>query len=308
MQLAVVDFINSCPICNAIKPLRTSKPFSGALSKPNLFDMVSMDFIGLHTIGGRKFHILCMVDHYSRYMVTCVLDRTASPAARTCLRDHWVSKFGAPLAILTDKGPEFTSDNFKSYVKDVLKCELFYSSTEYPQGNGINESSHRILETAIKTSAPRLDFLAEDIVADATLLYNVTPNRKIGDTPSSLAFGIDVHVPGLIDFEPEMSEEARLMHLRNYRGLALLTKQLNEIESTSLPEESTLPMTFKVGDIVTYRLSTSEKVKHIHFSEESKYTATRSFPQRVVKVSENNLVMTPLWTKGKERSAPEDLV
>ena len=306
LQLSVVDFINGCPVCSAIKPLRSTKLGAGALSQPGLFHLISMDFIGPRTYWGKKFWILSIVDHYSRYMVTAVLDSTATPAAEKVVRDHWIGKFGAPLGVLTDRGPEFTSKSFGNFVREYMKSKLYFSSVEYPQGNGINESSHRILETAIRTAAPRVDLTVETIVMEATLLYNVTPNRKIGDTPASLVFGCDLHLPGLEDFEPDKDEAARLSQLRTYRGVKMLVRQLNEIDDISSEVASEGARDFRVGDIVTYRLSTAEKGRVVHFSGEAKYVANRSFPQRVIKVSPNTLVMTPLWTKGKERSAPKE--
>jgi transposase InsO family protein len=307
LQLTVTDFINSCPICNSIKPLPTTKGHQGALESPGLFTMISMDFIGPRTYLNKVFYILVIVDHYSRYMVTVVTYTRETPTVETAMRDHWVSKFGVPKLVIADKAGEFKDHTLKRYIERTLLSQFRLISTEYPQGNGINESSHRILETAIKTSLPYYKNSIESIVADATLLYNVTPNRRIGDTPSSLVFGIDLHLPGLQDFEPKMTEESRLTQLRNYRGVRLLLKQLSEIEEYSpIRKDRSSNINFKIGDIITYRLSKSERDKTIHLSKESKYTATRSFPQRVVKVTTHDLMVKPLWTKGDIRTAPKE--
>ena len=306
LQLSVLDFINSCPVCNAIKPLKSTKGERGALDRPNLFQLISIDYIGPRKYMGRSFYILVIVDHYSRYMVTVVVDSIATPTTANAIRDHWVAKFGAPRAILADRGSTFTAQSFTNYVRKELLSSLYFASTEYPQGNGINESSHRILETAIKTYPPNTNTV-ETIVAESTLLYNVTPNRRIGDTPASLTFGCDLHIPGLQDFEPEATEESRLTLLRSFRGLRILMHQLSQIEELSpIRKDRSAMIPFKVGDIVTYRLSQSERKKVIHFSEETKYTATRSFPQRVIKVMPKDIEMVPLWTRGKPRSAPKE--
>ena len=222
------------------------------------------------------------------------------------LRKNWVALFGAPHALLVDRGSQFTSTKFKIFATKILGARLYYSSVEYPQGNGINESAHRILETAIKTSTKTKAAHIKEIVAHAALLHNVTPNRSLGDTPASLTFGIDLHLPGLQEFESEQSEDARLQVLRNHRGFQLLKQQLDRLDEEEKKRgEEKEGQDIKSGDIVTYRLSTSERAKALHFSGDSAHGAIRSFPQRVTKVQRGTVTMIPLWTRGIPRQAPK---
>ena len=304
LQQAVVEFINSCPICNAIKPLKSTGGQPKVLERPQLFQLISIDYIGPRKFEGEKYFILVIVDHYSRYMAAAADKEQTAAAAIKSLELHWISKFGAPSAILADRGAQFTAQQFKEYVKSTLQSRLYFTSTEYPQGNGINESSHRILEVALKTTPMSRLRGIDTVLAEAVLLYNVTPNRMIGDTPASLTFGTDLHVPGLQDFEPTLSEAARLQALRDFRGSRMLLRQLNELEEIPKDEGNQKACKLSVGDIVTYRLSTAERKHAYHLTREMKYTASRSFPQRVVKVNPKTVVMVPLWTKGCQRQAP----
>ena len=43
-----------------------------------------------------------------------------------------------------------------------------------------------------------------------------------------------------------------------------------------------------------------------HATAERKYTTIRSFLQRVVAVKEHNLLVNPLWVKGRTRSVPKE--
>lgn len=90
--------------------------------------------------------------------------------------------------ISTGRGPVVTSAAFRDYVQCELGARVAYASAEYPQGSGINESAYRIIETAIKTRTPAENLTMEDIVADATWLYNVCPNRMIKEASASLIF------------------------------------------------------------------------------------------------------------------------
>ena len=306
LQKSVVDFINTCPICNSMKPMKATGGEKGALERTKIFELISIDFIGPRKFHMRSYYIMVIVDHYSRFMVAVVTNTTATPAASNILHDHWVAKFGVPKTILCDRDPVFTAQHFKDFVTKECGSKLYYSSTEYPQGNGINESSHRILETAIKTHHWGDGYTVEQMVGTAVLLHNVTPNRNIGDTPASLTFGCDLHLPGLGDFEEEVTEEGRLTKLRNHRGYGLLVKQLQDIDSESLDLPIDLTKPWRQGDVVTYKLSTAEEKRHVHYSNERKFIATRSLPHRVVRVTDKDLILKPLWTKGGERQAPQE--
>ena len=171
LQSDVVAYLNACPVCCALKSLRSAGGITGALEVKTLFSIVSMDFVGPRRYGQITFHLAVMVDHYTRFMVCVLLEEASSQSAIDSLQQHWIAKFGTPRAILTDRGAQFTSTKFKTYVAKYLQCRHYFASTEYPQGNGVNESSHRILETAIKTSPGSRVRPLSDLITEATLLY-----------------------------------------------------------------------------------------------------------------------------------------
>jgi hypothetical protein len=65
----------------------------------------------------------------------------------------------------------------------------------------------------IKTSFIHGFNLFEDVVNECMLLYNLSPHSQLGDTPASLVFGFDLHLPGLENFESVSSEDVRLSKL-----------------------------------------------------------------------------------------------
>ena len=152
LTVDVEEYIRNCPTCNAIKGMRTPSQQSGRLDKTTVFRMVSMDHVGPRTIYGKKWWILAMMDHHTRYMVAVAVTSTTAEATKKCFREHWVAKFGAPECVHSDRGPAFTGDAFRLFVTEELGCKRSFSSTEYPQGNGMIESAHRAMETAIMTS------------------------------------------------------------------------------------------------------------------------------------------------------------
>ena len=267
-----------------------------------------MDAIGPRKVDGFDWWIIIVIDHYSRYGLAQAVRSFTSAAARDFLARRWIASFGVPHAVLTDQGRQFVGEPFRSFVTEELKAQLFYASAEYPQGNGINESCHRILEHMIKTSFIHGFDLFEDVVNDCMLLYNLSPHSQIGDTPASLVFGFDLHLPGLESFENVSSEDVRLSKLREYRLRPLLEKILTDSVDDSQLRNQKLQdgaIDFVVGDIVTYRLNESEARKIGHVSGVKKYQAVRSFPCRVLEVGNNFLQLRHLWVRFPDRRAPK---
>lgn len=215
--------------------------------------------------------------------------------------EKWVQYFGSPRAVLTDRGSQFISREFNEYVTQDLRIPIINTSPYYPQGNAINEASHQFLQHALKTShaiAFRIPF--QEVVSAATLVYNATPHSILGTTPYNLVFGQDLVIPGWSEFTPVIGEPTRqLTRLeRFYRSLG--KHILETLNTNALPPDDV----FKVGDIITYKLSSPESSHIPHLSGTAKWNPQWSLPYRVMKVKTGQLVVQPLWTRGRSRSVP----
>ena len=298
------SFATNCPLCQLTKDYPRPAVQAGRLSCAAPFQIIAVDFIGPRTWKGVKYDIIVIIDHFSRFIVTCAFDtpQCASHGVRA-IKSLWVPYFGSPVVVLADRGV-FNSREFRTYVVHDLRARLHYTSTEYPEGNGINESSHRILETAIKTHEPVLDETFTDIVAEATLIYNATPNRMTGESPARLLYGQDPIVPGFASFVLREGEMVRQLSLREQRQFDLLQELINDAEDQQQLTQADHRFPFELNDIVTYELNKSERKRHPHHSGCEKYNAKRSLPHRVVKVSETNVTLQPLWRRSEKVSVP----
>lgn len=114
-------------------------------------NVVSIDFIGPRVWFGRSLYILVILDHYSRMMITAQTDTPSGAFALDTLHQKWVPTFGAPFVVLSDNSP--LSNTFSKLLGQSMGSKHVRSFAYYPSGNGTNESSHRLLEHAIKTQA-----------------------------------------------------------------------------------------------------------------------------------------------------------
>ncbi len=79
---------------------------------------------------------MVIVDKFSKYvvLVPCSGDVDATSAARL-LFDNWVTKFGVPSKVISDRDVRFTSTFWNSLLR-CMGCKLNMSSSFHPQTDG----------------------------------------------------------------------------------------------------------------------------------------------------------------------------
>jgi transposase InsO family protein len=60
------------------------------------------------------------------------------------VKEHIIYIFGVPQTIMTDKGPQFTSSEFRDFAES-MGIKLLNSSPYYAQANGRAEASNKIM-------------------------------------------------------------------------------------------------------------------------------------------------------------------
>ncbi|EZG78424.1 integrase core domain protein, partial [Gregarina niphandrodes] len=105
-------------------------------------------------------------------------------------RDCWYRYFGAPLAVLVDGGTEFKGEFF-DLVQKCWKCRLYVTAPSRPQGNGVNESSHRGISKALHGADVRSGSELREAVSSAVLAHNNIPHPATGLAPVMALIGAD---------------------------------------------------------------------------------------------------------------------
>ncbi|GBL74673.1 hypothetical protein AVEN_243562-1 [Araneus ventricosus] len=92
---------------------------------------------------------MTIIDRFTRWPeVIPTPDMTAETTARA-LMHGWISRFGCPPTITTDRGINFQSNLFRKLTR-MLGCNKIRSTSYHPQANGIVESLHRHLKSGLK--------------------------------------------------------------------------------------------------------------------------------------------------------------
>jgi len=155
------------------------------------FELVAVDVLEMTPVtsrGNRK--ILVVGDMFTRFVVAVAMaDEGADTVARE-LFERWISVFGPPEQLLSDRGPNFTGEVIGHLCRMVGTRKVF-TSAYHPQGNGFVERYNRTLCAELKRHL--LEETDWDLTLPmATFRYNATQHAATGVTPYRAVYGVDV--------------------------------------------------------------------------------------------------------------------
>ena len=116
-----------------------------------------MDLVGpLQASSDGHTHIMTIIDHSTRWVEAVPLSSMTAPACADALVAGWISQFGVPAVMVTDRGVQFTSAVW------AVMCQrlgIRHSTTTayHPQSNGMIERFHRQLKDSLRARLASTD-------------------------------------------------------------------------------------------------------------------------------------------------------
>ena len=109
------------------------------------FDHINIDLVGPLPPSQGYTYLFTIVDRFTHWPLS---DTSASTCARA-LVSHWISRFGLPGEISSDRGAQFTSKLWTT-VSQLLGMKHIKTTLYHPQANGLVERFHRHLKSALQ--------------------------------------------------------------------------------------------------------------------------------------------------------------
>ncbi|GFU48263.1 transposon Tf2-11 polyprotein [Trichonephila clavipes] len=189
----VAKWARHCLACQKSKIHRhTRSPLSSFQEPSQRFDHVHLDLIGHLPPSNGYTYCLTMIDRFSKWPEAQPLKDITAETVAEAFFSSWVSRFGTPAILTTDRGRQFESSLFKALSKllGVQKCR---TTGYHPQANGMIEELHRPLKSAIKCHATER---WTEVLPIILLGLRASLKEDILCTPAELVFGITIRLSG----------------------------------------------------------------------------------------------------------------
>jgi len=119
-------------------------------------------------------------------------DATTTSCAQA-LAYGWISRFGVPQNITSDRGPQFTSQVW-SHLARTLGMQLNFTTSYHPQANGVVERMHRQLKAALMARGSDPAWFQQ--LPWVLLGIRSAVKDDLGTSAAELIYGEPLHLPG----------------------------------------------------------------------------------------------------------------
>ncbi|XP_061566754.1 uncharacterized protein LOC133420887 [Cololabis saira] len=152
LRREVKEWAAACVACQRAKVHQHTKaPLEPFPIPARRFDHVHIDLVGPLPPSQGYTHLLTMVDRTTRWPEAVPLSSTGSKDVARAFLGAWVSRFGVPSDITSDRGPQFISELWSS-LAEALGVQVHRTTAYHPQANGLCERFHRSLKAALRAA------------------------------------------------------------------------------------------------------------------------------------------------------------
>lgn len=113
------------------------------------------------------------------------------------MNSSWISRFGTPDAVTSNRGSVFLSKFWKS-IGDLMGTQLYHTTTYNPSANSLVERVHRTLKQALIARCDNSDWSYN--LPWVLLGLQTTPKEGLNASPAEMVYGETIVVPG--EFSP----------------------------------------------------------------------------------------------------------
>jgi hypothetical protein len=207
MRADIAAWCRDCVECNQAKVGKQHTAQVEPIVIPQRrFSHVHVDLVGpLPATADGSAYLLTAIDRTTRWLEAIPLKTMTAVTCADAFLSTWVSRFGVPATITTDRGAQFTSEVWRLLCLK-LGSKHVMTTAYHPQANGMVERVHRQLKEALRARQAGADWLQH--LPWALLGLRAAPKEISGLSSAEAVYGQQLTVPGTLLHVPEESEKS----------------------------------------------------------------------------------------------------
>jgi hypothetical protein len=138
-------------------------------------------------------HLFTAIDRSTRWGEAIPLRGTSTADCMEALFHNWISRFGVPSILTSDRGVQFTSEVWQSMCFK-LGVQHNLTTAYHPQANGMVERFHRQLKASLRARLEGPDWLAQ--LPWVLMGLRAAPKEDCALTSAEMAYGTPLTLPG----------------------------------------------------------------------------------------------------------------
>ena len=115
MRRNINSWCKSCHICQQSKVTFHTKAPLAKFAQSTPFSYVHIDLVGPLPVSNSFRYLLTMIDRSTRWFEVCALIDITTTTVIETFTHCWISRYGVPEYVVTDRGAQFTSYDFKRF-------------------------------------------------------------------------------------------------------------------------------------------------------------------------------------------------
>ena len=185
-----------CQPCQLAKINRHTTPPIGEFTVPERrFSHVNLDIVGPLPISNGHRYLLTAVDRFTRWPMAVPMKDISAESVIEAFSYGWVSNFGIPSSITTDRGSQFLSAVWNQLMA-TWSIKTHQTTAYHPAANGLVERFHRRLKESLIAISNHEPVNWYWKLPCTLLSIRTTLKPDIGASPADLVYGEGLSVPG----------------------------------------------------------------------------------------------------------------